>query len=1573
MKLKFGDFFGKTRHLGNDDIGFRAAKTRENQTLLKAFKSSGHEARAVSGRPGLGIVRGGAAGRFEASSFRKLHSRRSEGVGDRSSAPGPIDAEHRANQYGALSEAGGAAVAVAAEMAGQPLEAAVDHEVAARQDALRQAEQKFAQAWSLCKPAMGQWSADIVATQSVSKRAQLKIPADRALAAAAKAVEEMAAAGAPPAKVAAARKEIAEFGVQLALGIPNAALDRGGDQLISLRTMLEGLANEICLVADQARTAQLPDELANNLIPSLCARLASGFAAEHAATGEPSRIGMAFEAMHATASAILLASSPPREANGLPLLGRSDPALRPVLVAMRESALTRFLFEARQVQAQNLNLSESVRDELNDESSARSIATRIVAREQDAMVARQQLMNALRLEKLDIGVDLNNIKIDAALVQGLRKQFKGDAEKVGLVLAACYSLERSESAQGGDEGADDFKAYREAVDFAIHTADTKLTAARDSQDQIRSREQVAKLGHALENIQSFYGKLLAGKPEAQQKHILAEALRNDLDLSTKPGAPGHRQASDVVAQMPHVLEAIGIKADDFEQRVRDEPVKLAGEILNAALETKIQKSRLEADPSSGIPSFKRLVKDIAHLHSVKEALATTETRRNDLEAMAEALKSEIGELTIRQGARSSPALQALIQSKQKDLQAIERRIDHLNDDGLVGGLSQAELAHIGLTSERDQKAMLAQVEKFARMGLWGAAQAGSAVKTINQVAKVLHSGLNEEDATRRSNEALASALELTLLGKSADLDFAESKPADGQIVTVVENALPGVAEPDDSLTQSRDQLASLKSAHEELVSNPTVPRGGGPSIIDRHAIDYSERVLALQDQLTRLEALGRKEEEARGVITAHNAREGAKQLSLKRPEGLQASLALVRAETLLKELDSIQQKYFRVKENSYPQTVRQNLRRINTELAAVVRDIRGFDADAFKIAGLFKRGGIQTIEDLKKIVGPKAGVEAKNALLETANAIIFLRKGEIASRNQIEQASAAIVKEMDEIIAKRAQILGPEKHARVRDLIRAAVLKQKTESGLTIEGFKPADHSLAIIEQLAKWGLDTDRFKPEIDHQLSESFGVAELSLWAKQAEIKPETMLRPQVEAQPDERKRSEQEAIRKVDGLQPGSVLKFYGGRKIEAEVSVPVAGTGFANLSVGGKLEHSRVSNLEIERGRGDFTLTIRQGFEAVAGVDATVTLGKVFGSGLRGKLAVEGTGGSVDGYRLKFNFDADSPDGAQRLKAVMTKILAGEPLTADDLRSADDIAPSYERKGLVKGTATVSNKPKALQSQNWGGDSASNTDSLGIDVGGFVQFRVGASAEAGKEWGAENNTNEEAYADAFETTLQAFAGVTLRSDMTLQATGSAENPQNDEDIADNAFGQTVDLVAATKIKIKRSGTYDRDGNLDEAGMSREVRGGSIAGPLLARTVAGEGFRTFIDAPENTDKKAAFEDALKMIKGADILRFKYRMKADTREAVSGLIREARSFEERALSGPSADRKRLLAEAYARREAADKLVGNNSSYEPDKIQVIPFKQNIASWMFPVFQPFVRVGTFREEQKLYTAYEIKL
>ncbi|MFM8546533.1 MAG: hypothetical protein ACKODB_02750, partial [Betaproteobacteria bacterium] len=236
MKLKFGDFFGKTRHLGNDDIGFRAAKTRENQTLLKAFKSSGHEARAVSGRPGLGIVRGRAVGRFEASSFWKLHSRRSEGVGDRSSAPGPIDAEHRANQYGALSEAGGAAVAVAAEMASQPLEAAADHEVAARQDALRQAEEKFAQAWPLCKHAMGQWSADIVATQSVSKRAQLKIPADRALAAAAKAVEEMAAAGAPPAKVAAARKEIAEFGVQLALGIPNAALDRGGDQSISLRT-----------------------------------------------------------------------------------------------------------------------------------------------------------------------------------------------------------------------------------------------------------------------------------------------------------------------------------------------------------------------------------------------------------------------------------------------------------------------------------------------------------------------------------------------------------------------------------------------------------------------------------------------------------------------------------------------------------------------------------------------------------------------------------------------------------------------------------------------------------------------------------------------------------------------------------------------------------------------------------------------------------------------------------------------------------------------------------------------------------------------------------------------------------------------------------------------------------------------------------------------------------------------------------------------------------------------------------------------------------------------------------------
>jgi len=84
-------------------------------------------------------------------------------------------------------------------------------------------------------------------------------------------------------------------------------------------------------------------------------------------------------------------------------------------------------------------------------------------------------------------------------------------------------------------------------------------------------------------------------------------------------------------------------------------------------------------------------------------------------------------------------------------------------------------------------------------------------------------------------------------------------------------------------------------------------------------------------------------------------------------------------------------------------------------------------------------------------------------------------------------------------------------------------------------------------------------------------------------------------------------------------------------------------------------------------------------------------------------------------------------------------------------------------------------------------------------------------------------------------------------------------------------------------EQGSSYEADGVFTAADWRCEL--------LLARTVAGEGFRTFIDAPENTDKKAALGDALKMIKGADILRFKYRMKADTREAVSRLICEARS----------------------------------------------------------------------------------
>ena len=1501
MPIKLGGLLGRKMHLGNDNYAFKTERSAASKQIVSAFRGHVPPQRVLSGAPELAIVRSGRAGGFLVSRFVGLGR-------NNAAAPGA---------GGPAAVAGHAAAAAAHAVASSGVQGGLAP--AANVPSL-------AHAMNTARARVADWTNDARAPSGVAERTLRKLPAREALTAAFAAVEREAVSASTPEEkgiVEAARKDLVRIAVRLELGV------RVGGREIA--AALEAATESVLRVADGLRRDEAGD--AAELLPALVSRLASGMASDRASTGLPEDIELALRLIEYGAGRIADSVEWPRDGSALLQMSGRHPALDPFILRAREAAVGKIMARAEELRT-------GVAEGALSPDAKEAIAVRarnLVAGEAEVVVARRQLEAALARE--GIAVDLGTVRLDAAFAQGLRATVK-DADKIGMAVAAAILIEQRASESG------DRAQFKE--DLA--TAAGSLVRQRDELasdagfQEVRMR--VVSLRRGRDELESRFGDVI--RDAARQ---LSPAARTN---------PDRVREAQVQAVAPMLRELAGEELDGVisayvalggDKTTIDET--FARDLLQRMAGAQGQIDGLAADPR--LQEYARLGASLRAVDQQREAITPVDEQRGQrleqfraadiagktaLDAAETRLQAAGGESGApRDLLEQRDALRERYAMAQRNVQAGERDVATLDTAVFKrGGLTADDLKALGLNAT-ETRAALEWSAEFVRRGLWGSGQVSAAAETMSAVGRTLSSGLESALPTGQGNDRLAINLGQMLLA-----NVTGARPGSLQegleLAAAVVDALP------DERVPIEDPYAGSAQAYQRSVLG--LLENDKPRLTGAAYLAVSE---GLADTSAALNELRQSRKAHQDALARFNATmpAGGRKLDLRNPAGLAISNKLLGAARIIRNYGGLPPRGSLLREN----------------LEAIASDLRGLDPARLTTSRI---GGRRlTVEALRDLVAPPSTASAQmrqtsERLMDAARAVVFVREGDAAELRALESEAAERVRTLDTIVDVRAAAMGAEQAAKVRDVIRAAILAEFAATGRPIAEFRPADHAVAINQRLRSWGVDTERFFPEINHQLSESFGATELALWAEQGNVSTRQLLDPAREfippgmaGRPRHEPPDRKAAAAQVEALKPGSVMKFFGGSRWDVSVGVSVGAAG-----AGAKYEQSNISNLEIERGADDYTLVVRAGAERGVALDGSYGLPKNPYANVSAKLEVEYTKSYIAGVRLKFSGDDAGREG---IKRVLDKLMAGESITRHDLALAVDVAPASEDKWAVKGTATATAGLKGAPKAAFGADGDPVTGSIGPSMG----VRAAISGLYGREVVTESNLNEDAFERATEVALTASVGMTTRA--------KGEVASGDVAVDDN-LGFSLDASAELKFKRIVKGAFDADGRLNGAFIVKNVRAASIIG-RIDRMVAGQHFDAHIEDPARAAVKERYQALLRSAEGNDMIRFRFSLKPAVYGQVNALKAQAKAVDERyqklgERARAGAEGARLRAERADYLEKIDAMLDDETNYEPEKVFHIPFKES-ATYHVTVPGLVYQRGRFAENQVLWRADVVDL
>lgn len=600
------------------------------------------------------------------------------------------------------------------------------------------------------------------------------------------------------------------------------------------------------------------------------------------------------------------------------------------------------------------------------------------------------------------------------------------------------------------------------------------------------------------------------------------------------------------------------------------------------------------------------------------------------------------------------AFQARLGQILEDIEAEEQQQLQLGDRiSSTGGLTRQEIEQLGLTEgELDQ---IAEVSRgLARQGLSSTKQVSEICRNINGLMARMGSGLRNDIGGALSNQ-------MRVLGAGNNDQLA------GRFGLELVRSLTG----DPNLTFDDEEF-------DEQMQNSLFGIDGDAGRLERltrmlgeHEIDSSleeaKQVYAFyQDALVDL--LNDKERKYVQSIEAVRQFPG-RNIDPGRPSGLAVSTALREAVRLAKKIDSGDAKPGDLENfDNY----RQQLRGFNPDTLEV--PFWQFDKEPPDLDDILDWG-------------------ENKVLMDAAEGIIFLREEAPHFQTVIERC----VSSMDIAVDRRMRLMG-ETGVALRDTIRAAILHTFARTGLSIEEFRPGTHVDAIKDTLAGWGVPVEEVLPEINRQLSESFGPDELNLWIETTKLSRELVeARKENKAQIDQhvgelddgneaqrlKPHVAKELLDSVDNIQLGTRVQLTMGDRVEGQTG-PISITGISvpgvtiGASVNVRLMVGQVSGLEIQRTRDGYELILRRGWDGRVGGDF-VAGPKIAGIRLEGTATLEAAGYRVEGVALRF---PDNEAGCQALKDTLNNLITKGEITPRDLSGIDNIMPLVELRGSAR---------------------------------------------------------------------------------------------------------------------------------------------------------------------------------------------------------------------------------------------------------------------------------------------------
>ena len=817
---------------------------------------------------------------------------------------------------------------------------------------------------------------------------------------------------------------------------------------------------------------------------------------------------------------------------------------------------------------------------------------------------------------------------------------------------------------------------------------------------------------------------------------------------------------------------------------------------------------------------------------------------------------------------------------------------------LLGGLTEAELRKMGLSAAESREVMQT-VAGLAKQGLASAEQVEAVLSDVNKVFDRFNA--------RRSmtNTSIADQMAALTAAKNED----QAKNLGNRLIQNLTLGKAGATVAD----KMQAALIGTLDAPGVLASGGVV---GGVHPADDSLLAQAQQFGKLENELfvstNLLASLDQAHQDARAMIQRVDPAR-----NLDHPAGLAMARNLIEAANLL-------------------------ARHPNMAAATVpAADRARFDAICQSLKGLDQTNLTLPFWQFNK-AAPTEGqlrvITADQQKMEAARAIVFLREGEAALRQEKHTEIASTVAEMDRVVQSRIEAMGSS-WAPLRDSIRGAILTQfGATQGATLENFRPADHAEAIKNTLLGWGVPVDRVAPEINMMLSQSFGVEELNLWAANSnltnlaaarDVRAEQLEKASEPGKTGINPQAKAALLDGIDRMASGTKVKLVAGDRVEVQTgNIPVEPTGIATVNV--KVAVGKLDGIEIERGSDGYQLVLRDGWDGKAGGELSATVPGLsalssVGLKLQGTASVEAAGYRVTGAAIRF---PNNEAGKAALKDTLEALLTKSRIEARDLSKADDIMPLVEAR--IGGKAGVGFK---LGFDPFGVD-ALGTGDIQSDVG-TVRARIkGGVAVSGNTVSyATGNTNLEVNKGekTYTVELSLAAGLNMKVNESLASAWGGEKASTSTDLA------SVQVTAIPyHYKAKSKATIGPDGLVRAAEIQRQSFTPPInrEGVVFDRLGGGDGFRRLFDSLTEPEK-ASIQKLISLGTPEDMISITFALDDRVRTAVNERLEEAKALRSGriATDNPSA----AIRRAEALEAAAQQLLDDDNNYIPSKLQLIP------------------------------------